>query len=408
MEAARTERHEVAIVGGGIAALEAVLYLRAITDGSADVVVISPDPEFVYRPLIVREPFSPETAERRDLRALLASIGADLIVGRVESVESDDHLIQLEGDQQVAYGQALIAAGSQLQSPYSSAETLWTGEPPTSFDQILRRVPDDGRLNLIVPPGATWSLPIYEFALMGARRLDEVRPDVRLTIVTPEQAPLIIFGTAASGEIADLLELRSIGFRPDTWVIENERGELREGADGATIEGVSLALPVMAGRPIGGLPVDRGGFIPIDEFCRVRGLEDVFAAGDGTSFPIKQGGIATQQADTAAAGIASALGFAADAQPFHPVLRGKLLTGGESLHMHTDAAGGDGEGVVSSDYLWWPPHKVSGRYLAPWLARESLTHELEPPARTIDVEVSMPHEWHSEPMSRSQPAAGSS
>ena len=32
------------------------------------------------------------------------------------------------------------------------------------------------------------------------------------------------------------------------------------------------------------------------------------------------------------------------------------------------AAGGGGEGVASPDYLWWPPHKVSGRYLAPWLA----------------------------------------
>lgn len=408
MEAAPTERHEVVIVGGGIAAIEAVLALRALTDGSAEIAVISPDPEFVYRPLIVREPFSPELAERRDLEALLSSIGASLIRGRVESVHPADHLIELEGNRLVAYGQALIAAGGQLQFPYSTAETLWAADPPRTFDQILREVPDGGRLNLIVPPGVTWSLPIYEFALMAARRLDTARPDVGLTIITPERAPLIIFGTVASGEIADLLELRSIGFMSDTWVVENDQGELRAGAAGAVIEGVSLALPVMTGRPIGGLPADRDGFIPIDDGCRVIGVEDVFAAGDGTSFPIKQGGIATQQADTAAAWIASALGFGVEPLPFHPVLRGKLLTGSESLHMHSDAAGGDGEGIISSDYLWWPPHKVSGRHLAPWLAGESLTDDLEPPARTIDVEVSVPHEWHRQPLSGSQPAAGSS
>ena len=49
------------------------------------------------------------------------------------------------------------------------------------------------------------------------------------------------------------------------------------------------------------------------------------------------------------------------------MLRGKLLTGDESLSLSTDVAGGGGEGVASADYLWWPPHKISSRYLAPLL-----------------------------------------
>ncbi len=36
--------------------------------------------------------------------------------------------------------------------------------------------------------------------------------------------------------------------------------------------------------------------------------------------------------------------------------------------MRAEVAGGGGEGVVSPDHLWWPPFKVSGRYLSPWLA----------------------------------------
>ena len=66
--------------------------------------------------------------------------------------------------------------------------------------------------------------------------------------------------------------------------------------------------------------------------------------------------------------------------------------------MRADVAGGGGEGVVSPDHLWWPPFKVSGRYLTPWLAGEGGHADPEPPARSIDVEVSLPHEWHREPM----------
>jgi sulfide:quinone oxidoreductase len=96
--------------------------------------------------------------------------------------------------------------------------------------------------------------------------------------------------------------------------------------------------------------------------------------------------------------IAAELGADVDPQPFRPVLRGKLLVGEETLSMRAEIAGGGGEGVVSSDHLWWPPYKVSGRYLTPWLAGEGGHAEPEPPAHSIDVEVALPHEWHREPM----------
>ena len=80
------------------------------------------------------------------------------------------------------------------------------------------------------------------------------------------------------------------------------------------------------------------------------------------------------------------------------MLRGKLLTGDESLSLSTDVAGGGGEGVASADYLWWPPHKISSRYLAPLLHYGDVHGEPEPPGRSLDVEVALPKEWHEEPM----------
>src|SRR2546425_699915 len=51
-----------------------------------------------------------------------------------------------------------------------------------------------------------------------------------------------------------------------------------------------VALPRLRGRPIEGIPRDGNGFVPTDPHGRVAGLADVFAAGDVTAFPVKQGG----------------------------------------------------------------------------------------------------------------------
>ena len=91
-----------------------------------------------------------------------------------------------------------------------------------------------------------------------------------------------------------------------------------------------LTLPVPVGPSIPGLPDTPDGFIPVDEHGAVTGLDGVYAAGDVTDFPIKQGGLAAQQAVAAAEAIAARHGADLDPQPYRPMLRGMLLTGGQS------------------------------------------------------------------------------
>jgi sulfide:quinone oxidoreductase len=68
------------------------------------------------------------------------------------------------------------------------------------------------------------------------------------------------------------------------------------------------------------------------------------------------------------------------------VLRGLLLTGGIPRYLRAEVAGGRGEDwQVSEDALWWPPSKVAGRYLAPYLAGH--VEDMDAPPRGIDVEV---------------------
>jgi CBS domain-containing protein len=155
-----------------------------------------------------------------------------------------------------------------------------------------------------------------------------------------------------------------------------------------------IALPRLYGPSIEGIPQTRDGFVPVDQFGRVRGFWDVFAAGDITTFPIKQGGIATQQADAAAETIAAAAGAAVDPAPFSPVLRGLLLTGAEPRYLRRDAAKAL-PGVVAVDPLWWPPAKIVGRRLAPFLAERSGARQAEVPVE--DTSAGIPVEVHLAP-----------
>ena len=107
-----------------------------------------------------------------------------------------------------------------------------------------------------------------------------------------------------------------------------------------------LALPRLRGRPPSGVPADPDGFLPVDGLGRVDGAERVWAAGDGIAFPVKFGGLATEQADAVAADVAAVAGAAVTPAPFRPVLRGRLLTprGTPQRFVRLDAGGAGGTG----------------------------------------------------------------
>ncbi len=116
------------------------------------------------------------------------------------------------------------------------------------------------------------------------------------------------------------------------------------------------------------MPHDSAGFVGTDEHCRVIGMERVYACGDVTAFPVKQGGIAAQQADVAAEAIAAELGAPVEPEPFDPILRGTLWTGGKPKFLYGRLSGGHGETSVLADHAVWENEgKIVGRYLAPFL-----------------------------------------
>jgi sulfide:quinone oxidoreductase len=142
-----------------------------------------------------------------------------------------------------------------------------------------------------------------------------------------------------------------------------------------------VALPLLRGPQLDGVPSEpEFGFIPVDAHGRVDGLDGVYAAGDATNFPIKQGGLATQQADAVAEHVAARYGARLDPAPFRPVLRGMLFAGGADRYLRAGAA--------AAQPLWWPPTKIAGRYLAPYVyEREPAAKPGPAPDGFVDLEV---------------------
>ena len=73
---------EVVIAGGGVAALEATLALRALAGDRVSITLVAPNAEFHYRPLVVREPFTSAPTSAYKLAEIAQRAGAHLLVDR--------------------------------------------------------------------------------------------------------------------------------------------------------------------------------------------------------------------------------------------------------------------------------------------------------------------------------------
>jgi hypothetical protein len=131
----------------------------------------------------------------------------------------------------------------------------------------------------------------------------------------------------------------------------------------------AIALPALEVPPIEGLPQRNGGFVQTDVRMQVVGLESVWAAGDVTWFPVKQGGLAAQQSDVAARSIAAAAGAHVPVEAFNPVLRAALITGDAPEFLRTSLPGREAGEAAAGRPLWSPGTKVAARYLGAYLAR---------------------------------------
>jgi sulfide:quinone oxidoreductase len=368
----------VLIAGGGVAAVEAVAALRSLAGRIPRITMLAPEDELSERAASVAAPFGFGTRSPLPFDTIRKHAPFELHRGTLARVEPDAHVAVDGTGAAIRYDKLLVAVGA---TPRPALDGAITFAGPKDAAAVTRALEATARLAFVLPTPSGWALPAYELAIMAAVELRDRGREPEIMIVTAEPAPLWVFGEQASAAVAELLRERGIALHTGVRATAVRPGLLELTGVPPLETDCVIALPELTGPAVPGLPHGPHGFIPVDAHGRVPDVPDVFAVGDATTFPLKQGGLATQQADAAAEAIAADLGVAVQPAPFRPVLRGLLLTGGAPLYLRSslNLAGEPESGtahptarrpasVASRRALWWPPAKIAGRYLAPLLA----------------------------------------
>ena len=364
----------VLIAGGGVAGLEAMLALKALGGDRIEVELIAPERDFVDRPMTVAEPFGSGAVRRFDLEALGEGVGAAYRADAAVAVHPERRCVQMRDGEELSYRALVIAIGARPRPAIPGAITFWGSAAAASLRPVLDDLETGAAREIVfcLPAGPGWPLPVYELALMtAAHAVEHAAGPHAITIATPESSPLELFGARASDAVRRLLEERGITLRCGCYPVEVDDQGLRLVPGDHLAADRVVATPRLEGPFLAGVPHDQDGFLTTDSFGRVEGAEDagVYAAGDVTAFPVKQGGLAAQQADAVAGLIAAEAGESVEPKPFRPVLRGMLLTGSEPRYLQSEITGGRGEtSVLAPGPLWWPPGKIAGGHLGRHLA----------------------------------------
>lgn len=330
-------RPEILIAGSGPGALEATLGLSGSKHLDASVALISPQLEFQYRPNMVMEPFGVTKTAKYAVAEVVRHPNVTQWQGTLERVDTAaSKAYSPEGDE-FDFDALVIATGTETHADLS--EPVVTFGKPGSLERLKDIVAeiDAGALHCVIftaPSGPTWNLPIYEFALMCADRAErQSGQQIAIAVVTPEAEPLDVFGAENSATVRQLCSELGVVIHTGT-TVEAFDGTTAQLSDGTTQAADHVfAMPRLTGRAPEGIPTDANGFIHVDDNQLVEGTSNVYAVGDVTDFRVKQGGLASMQADAAICAIESALGDREAPEPFVREIEAILIAASRRVAM---------------------------------------------------------------------------
>jgi len=380
----RSHPARVVVAGGGIAAIELLVALRKLAGERVRKELLTPGDHLVYRPLLVAEPFGSGSVHRFPLAEILADQRAELRRGSLKAVDPHAHEAISHSGERIPYDALAVATGAR---PRDAVPGALSFSGPAAVEPMRDLVERSSRGEIgtlafaLAKPAAAWPLPLYELALMTAARARRTR----IVIATAEHAPLELFGAAVSEAVRERLDRAGVELHTDSPAVRFKDGVLElEGDAGPFHADAVVTLPALEAPAIEGLP---SGFLPIDEHGRVEGTPDVYAAGDVTAYPVKQGGVSVRQAQAVAECLAARAGAPVTPEPFEPLLRGVLLTGAAPGYIESRS----GESLLADSPLWWPPTKIADSYLVPYLvSRFQLSVSMTPGSSEGDLVSSAP------------------
>jgi sulfide:quinone oxidoreductase len=330
-----TDRPRITILGSGFAGLETTFLLRLRLRDRVDLTLVSPQPEFTFRPNAIYVPFggNPD-ALRMDLAKPFERRAVTHVEGTVVGVDPDEHEVKLAGGRTVPYDKLVVATGADMRPEEvpglaEHAATIWTPQSMLGVRERFERVraaAKDGRRSrvlFLIPPNNKCAGPLYEVVLMFETwlRREGVREHVDIVWSSFERSYIQAFGPRLHEVITEEFDRRGIEGHLGEFVSVVTAGEARyEGGVSRAFDHLIAFPPYVAAVSYDALPSDERGFVQTElETRQVTGLPDVYAPGDAGDFPVKQAFLAFLQADTVAEHIAASIGEHDFERPFDPV-----------------------------------------------------------------------------------------
>jgi sulfide:quinone oxidoreductase len=373
---------KVLIAGGGFAAVEALLALRALMGERVELTLISSGEQLAFRPAATYEVFRSDgdPPSSCSLREIAAYAQARFHHDRLEAVSPAVHAVRMASGASLRYDSLILALGARARVAIPGALTFRDQRDVPQMRALLQELRRGAarRIVFAVPSGCAWSLPLYELAMLTAAWADQNGAEVEVSLLSPAAAPLDIFGAQASALVQGLLMERGVRFRGGLVPASvRHDGALQLHFGGTVPADRVVAAPQLRGPRIVGVPSRWWGFVPVDAAARVEDLLDVYAAGDMTSFPVKQAALAAQQADVIARSIAVQDGIDLAVPPtvdHGRMIEAQLLGGAQTLVMKARLDGHGAPhpslGSASATPMREPGSadgKISGRYLRSYL-----------------------------------------
>lgn len=308
----------ILILGGGFAAISAAETLASAVGSDHEIMLVSNSLEFIFYPAIIPMVFGDFRPEeiRFDLEPLLAERGVRFFCGDVRAINTKSRTVEVAGDRMdltIGFDFLLVAVGRRLAPTnvpglHEYSYGLLTVEGAIKFKQAIADF-ESGSIVVGLCPEASLPVPVCETALALAERFEKrIRHgDVSVKVVVPTTLEKAFAGTDLFRDLEAEFDQKGIRLVSDFPVTEVERSRVLS-SHGASLEyDLLMLVPPFGGqlalRNLG--PVtDASGFARVNPLMQVKGLKNVYAAGEIVSMPgPKFGYIAMRQGKVAARNI---------------------------------------------------------------------------------------------------------
>ncbi len=289
----------IVVVGGGFAGYSAIktLYKHRIPE-KHEVILIDPSPHFVYLPSLPYLITGKKTVEDLTVsfKDITGRLSVEYIRGAAKSIDAESKEVLLEGGETISYDKLILCAGAQPEYyGVPGAETAIPAWRLSHYLRILERLKQGARKIIVVGGGLTG-------VEVAGELLERLGPG-NITLVEKMDHLLPFLHNEKVSRIAEnYLRDKGLNIILGSGVAGVEDGKIVRLEDGSLLEGDAAIWTVgirASSLEIKPEPQRKGrGWLEVDEYMRVKGVEDIYAAGDTALFSV-DGAYACKMAEEA-------------------------------------------------------------------------------------------------------------